>query len=192
MFTGIISILGRVEKRDGARLSIRAKIKRPALGASIAVNGVCLTVVKTKGTTHDFEVGPETWSRTSLGSLKTGSPVNVETSLRLGDEVGGHFVSGHVDAAAKILSFAPWGEKFWRLRLELPKALRGLVAEKGSVAVDGVSLTVTKTSASWLEIMLVPHTLSRTTLGKRKPGDRVNLEADPLARYARAAARSLR
>jgi riboflavin synthase len=192
MFSGIINVLGTVEKREGARLSIRAKIKKPSLGASIAINGVCLTVVKTNGATHEFEVGPETWARTSLGSLRTGSPVNVETSLRLGDEVGGHFVSGHVDAAGAVVAFKPWGPDFWRLRLELPKALRGLVAEKGSIAVDGVSLTVTKTSASWLEIMLVPHTLTHTTLGGRKPGDRVNLEADPLARYALAAARSLR
>jgi riboflavin synthase len=192
MFTGIISVLGKVAKRDGAKLSIRARIKKPALGASIAINGVCLTVVKTRNMTHDFEVGPETWARTSLGSLKTGARVNVEASLKIGDEVGGHFVSGHVDASAKILAFAPWDKDFWRLRVELPKALRGLVAEKGSVAVDGVSLTVTKTSSSWFEIMLVPHTLSQTTLGARKRGDRVNLEADPLARYALAAARSLK
>lgn len=192
MFTGIINVLGTVEKRAGARLTIGAKIKRPALGASIAINGVCLTVVRTAGSKHDFEVGPETWARTSLGSLKHGSPVNVETSLKIGDEVGGHFVSGHVDASAKISAFAPWDKEFWKLRLELPKPLRGLIAEKGSVAVDGVSLTVTKTGPAWFEIMLVPHTLKMTTLGARKPGDRVNLEADPLARYALAAAAALR
>jgi riboflavin synthase len=192
MFSGIISVLGKVEKRQGTRLSIRANIKKPALGASIAINGVCLTVVRTAAAKHEFEVGPETWSRTSLGSLKNGSQVNVETSLRIGDEVGGHFVSGHVDASAKILAFAPWDKEFWRLRLKLPRPLRGLVAEKGSVAVDGVSLTVTKTGPTWFEIMLVPHTLKNTTLGRRKPGDHVNLEADPLARYALAAAASLR
>lgn len=192
MFTGIIGVLGKVEKRDGARLSIRAKIPKPKLGASIATNGVCLTVVSTKNDVHTFEVGPETWARTSLGALKKGASVNVEPSMRLGDEVGGHFVSGHVDAPAKILEFAPWGPEFYRLRLELPKSLRSLVAEKGSVAVDGVSLTVTKTAPKWFEIMLVPHTLSRTTLGARKPGERVNLEADPLARYAVNAVETLR
>jgi riboflavin synthase len=192
MFTGIINVRGKVEKRSGSRLAIWAKIKKPALGASIAINGVCLTVVSTKEDVHAFEVGPETWNRTNLGELKPGSNVNVETSLKTGDELGGHFVSGHVDASAEILAFAPWDKDFRRLRVELPKALRGLVAEKGSIAVDGVSLTVTKTSASWLEIMLVPHTLSNTTLGGRRPGDLVNLEADPLARYALAAARSLR
>ena len=192
MFTGIINVLGKVVKREDARLFIRAEIEKPRLGASIAINGVCLTVVKTNGKTHEFEVGPETWSRTSLGALSAGSPVNVETSMRLGDEVGGHFVSGHVDAAAEILLLEPWGKDFWRLRLELPKPLRALVAEKGSVAVDGVSLTVTKVGASWLEIMLVPHTLARTSLGGRKPGERVNLEADPLARYAVNAVEILR
>jgi riboflavin synthase len=192
MFSGIINVLGKVEKREGSRLSIRAKINRPALGASIAINGVCLTAVATKNDVHQFEVGPESWARTSLGALKKGSPVNVETSLRMGDEVGGHFVSGHVDAPSKILAFAPWDKEFWRLRLELPKSLRAFVAEKGSVAVDGVSLTVTKAGPSWLEIMLVPHTLSRTTLGGRKPGERVNLEVDPLARYAVNAVQTLR
>src|SRR6185312_16769542 len=116
---------------------------------------------------------------------------NLETSLRLGDEIGGHFVSGHVDAPAKILALEPWDKDFWRLRLELPKTLKPFVAEKGSVAVDGISLTVTKTNARWFEIMLVPHTLAHTTLGARKPGDRINLEADPLARYAVNAARTL-
>ncbi|HEX4048907.1 MAG TPA: riboflavin synthase [Elusimicrobiota bacterium] len=192
MFTGIIGVLGKVEKREGARLSIRAKIAKPKLGASVAINGVCLTVVATKDDLHRFEVGPETWARTSLGALKAGSAVNVETSLRLGDEVGGHFVSGHVDAPSKILALAPWDKEFWRLRLELPKSLRAFVAEKGSVAVDGVSLTVTRVGPSWLEIMLVPHTLSRTNLGGRKTGERVNLETDPLARYAVNAVETLR
>ena len=192
MFTGIINVLGTVEKRKGARLSIRAKITEPALGASIAINGVCLTVIATKNDRHDFEVGPETWSRTNLGSLQLGTPVNVETSLRLGDEIGGHFVSGHVDATAEILKLEPWTKGFWRLRAELPKALRGLVASKGSIAVDGISLTVTAVSRKRFEIMLVPHTLSQTTLGGRKAGERVNLEADPLARYAVQAVKTLR
>ncbi len=184
MFTGIINVLGKMEKRAGARLWIRAKIKKPKLGASIAVNGACLTAVSTKKALHQFKVGPETWSRTNLGSLKKGSPVNVETSLRLGDEVGGHFVSGHVDATAEILALEPWGDEFWRLRVRLPKILRGLVAEKGSIAVDGISLTVSKTAAAWFEVMIVPHTIASTNLGRRGAGERVNLEADPLARYA--------
>lgn len=192
MFTGIIEVLGQVEKRTATTLAVRARIPKPKLGASIAINGCCLTVVKTEKNSHSFDVGPDTWKRTNLGLTAKGAPVNVETSLRIGQEVGGHFVTGHVDATAKVLVHAPWGEGFWRFRAELPAVLRGLVAVKGSIAIDGTSLTVTAVDKNWFEVMLVPHTLSRTTLGRRKPGDRVNLEADPLARYARAAAAALR
>lgn len=188
MFTGIINHLGRVKKRTATTLEITAKIPRPRLGASIAVNGVCLTA--TGGL--KFDVGPETWARTSLGALRPGDDVNVEPSLRVGDEIGGHFVSGHVDATGEIVSLEPWGEGFYRLRATLPGILRGLVAEKGSIAIDGISLTVVKASASEFEVMLVPHTLQNTNLRKRAAGDRVNLEADPLARYAKAAAEALR
>ncbi|MEK7388857.1 MAG: riboflavin synthase [Elusimicrobiota bacterium] len=191
MFTGIIEFLGRVEGKTPTTLTVAAKVK-PTLGASIAVNGCCLTVVETKNGRHRFDVGPETWNRTSLGQLRVGQSVNIEPSLRMGGEVGGHFVTGHVDAAARILGLVPWGKGFWRLRMELPPALRGLVAEKGSIAVDGISLTVTGVTDKDLEIMLVPHTLENTNLGRRKAGDRVNLEADPLARYAFAAAAALK
>ncbi len=192
MFTGIIETLGTCAKRTETSLVIGAKLPRPKLGASIAINGCCLTVVETKNGRHRFDVGPDTWARTNLGALKNGDPVNVEASLKVGAEIGGHFVTGHVDATAKILVLEPWGEGFWRLRAELPKNLRGLVAVKGSVAVDGISLTVTAAGADFFEIMLVPHTLQRTTLGRRKIGDRVNLEADPLARYAMRAVETLR
>jgi riboflavin synthase len=192
MFTGIIEVLGKVEKRTDTTLLIDARIGKPKLGASIAINGCCLTVVKSKKDIHCFDVGPDTWARTNLGALNPGKPVNVEPSLKVGTEIGGHFVTGHVDANGKILVLTPWGEGFWRLRVELPAALRGLVAVKGSVAVDGISLTVTAVQKKWFEVMLVPHTLSRTTLGSRKPGDRVNLEADPLARYAMNAVKVLR
>lgn len=192
MFTGIIETMGKVERRTATTLAVRAKIARPKIGASIAVNGCCLTVVKTKNGFIRFDVGPDTWARTNLGELNTGQSVNIEPSLRLGDDVGGHFVTGHVDAAAKVLAHEPWGDGFCRFRAQLPKVLRGLVAVKGSIAVDGTSLTVTAVSASWFEVMLVPHTLQNTTLGGRRPGDRVNLECDPLARYAMAAASALR
>jgi riboflavin synthase len=192
MFTGIINHLGTVQKRTATTLVVAAKLPKPKLGASIAINGVCLTVVKTSGAVHAFDVGPETWARTSLGALKSGQPVNVEPSLKMGDEIGGHFVSGHVDAAAHVVSLEPWGEGFWRLRVELPKSLRGLVAVKGSIAIDGISLTVTAADAGAFEVMLVPHTLANTNLGRRKANDMVNLEADPLARYAMAAAAALR
>lgn len=181
MFTGIVETLGAVTKRAGRVLEVKAAIPKPRLGASIAINGCCLTVVATKAGTHRFDVGPETWRRTNLSEV---SRVNVEPSLRVGDELGGHFVLGHVDATARVLALEPWEKGFRRLRVELPRELSRLVAEKGSIAVDGVSLTVTKVGPRWFEIMLVPHTLERTTLGGRRPGERVNLEADPLARYA--------
>jgi riboflavin synthase len=192
MFTGIINHLGKVEKRTANGLSIRAKLPKPKLGASIAINGVCLTVVKTKNGVHSFDVGPDTWARTNLGSLKTGQAVNVEPALRHGDELGGHFVTGHVDASAEIISLEAWGEGFWRLRVQLPSLLRGLVAVKGSIAIDGISLTVTAVERDLFEVMLVPHTLQNTNLGRRTAGEKVNLEADPLARYAMAAAAALR
>ena len=192
MFTGIINHLGKIEKRTANGLVIGAKIAKPKLGASIAVNGVCLTVVKTKNGKHSFDVGPDTWARTNLGSLRTGQAVNIEPALRHGDELGGHFVTGHVDAAAEIISLEPWGEGFWRLRVELPKVLHGLAAVKGSIAIDGISLTVTAVGRNHVEVMLVPHTLQNTNLGRRAAREKVNLEADPLARYAMAAAAALR
>jgi riboflavin synthase len=184
MFTGIIETLGTVENRTEKALTIRARIGSRKLGASIAINGVCLTAVESKKDLHRFDVGPDTWARTNLGNLVRGDLVNVEPSLRIGDEVGGHFVTGHVDAAVPIRSLEPWDEGFWRLRIDLPPVLRGLVATKGSIAVDGISLTVTKCARAYFEVMLVPHTLEITTLRRRQPGDRVNLECDPLARYA--------
>ncbi|MDE2490273.1 MAG: riboflavin synthase [Elusimicrobia bacterium] len=192
MFSGIIERLGTVAARTASTLTVRADIPKPKLGASVAINGCCLTVVATKKGAHSFDVGPETWKRTNLGTLAKGDRVNVEPSLRLGDEVGGHFVTGHVDATAEILQVTPWTDGFKRFRAELPSPLRGLVAEKGSIAVDGVSLTVTAVGPRWFEIMLVPHTLERTTLGRARPSRRVNLEADPLARYAAAAAAAAR
>lgn len=192
MFTGIINHLGKIEKRTANGLVIAAKIPKPKLGASIAVNGVCLTVVKTSNGKHSFDVGPDTWARTNLGSLRTGQAVNIEPALRHGDELGGHFVTGHVDASAEIISLEAWGEGFWRLRVELPSLLRGLVATKGSIAIDGISLTVTAVERGYLEVMLVPHTLQNTNLGRRTAREKVNLEADPLARYAMAAAAALR
>ena len=190
MFTGIIENLGQVVLASGSVLSVSSKLPKPKLGASIAINGCCLTVVEVKGSVLRFDVGPETLKRTNLGELVPGTNVNVEASLKLGDALGGHFVSGHVDAAAKVLALKPWDKDFYLLRVERPKELRGMVAEKGSIAIDGISLTVTKADKSSFEVMLVPHTLQLTTLGARKAGARVNLEADPFARYAFAAVRS--
>jgi riboflavin synthase len=183
MFTGIINQLGTVKKRTATTLTIAVKLPKPKLGASIAVNGVCLTVTKTSDGVHSFDVGPDTWKRTNLGALAVGRSVNIEPSLRLGDEIGGHFVSGHVDAAADVISLEPWGEGFWRLRVELPQILRGLVAVKGSIAIDGISLTVAAVDDSSLSVALIPETIERTSLGAAAPGSPVNLEVDVLAKY---------
>jgi riboflavin synthase len=150
---------------------------------SIAVNGVCLTATDVDHNIIDFDVVPETLSRSNLGALREGDTVNLEYSLRLGDRLGGHFVYGHVDAAAQVLSRAAEGQGE-RMRIELPQALRRYVCEKAFISVDGVSVTVASAGEDWFELALIPETLRRTTLGRRDAGDRVNLEIDPLARYA--------
>ena len=186
MFTGIIQAVGTVAARSRSGLQVQAALRgRP--GDSVAVNGACLTITKPTRGTLSFDVGDETWRLTNLGSLAKGARVNLEPALRAGDPLGGHLVSGHVDARAKVLAHAPAEKGFTRLRIELPKALKGLVALKGSVAIDGVSLTVTKVTANWFEIMLVPHTLAHTTLARLTAGSTINLEADLLARYVQAA-----
>ena len=187
MFTGIIQTLGRVSSRRRNALSIAAKLRARA-GDSVAVNGACLTVVPPlRSGRLDFDVSDETWHLTNLGELSEGDPVNLEPALKAGDALGGHMVSGHVDARGEVLETEELPEGFRRVRVSLPPALKGLVALKGSVCVDGVSLTVTAVSPKWLETVLVPHTLAQTNLGSRKKGDAVNLEADLIARYVRAA-----
>lgn len=187
MFTGIIQSMGRVASKDHRSLRVAARLSvKP--GDSVAVNGTCLTVTApiSRGTLC-FDVSDETWTRTSLGELKTGERVNIEPALKAGDALGGHLVSGHVDARGKILAIEPLPEDFARLRVSLPPQLKRLVAVKGSVAVDGISLTVTRVGRGWFEAALVPHTLKHTNLSSCRPGQRVNLEADLIARYVQAA-----
>ncbi len=187
MFTGIIQTLGRVSSRSRNALSIAARLRARA-GDSVAVNGACLTVVPpVKAGRLDFDVSDETWRLTNLGALSQGDSVNLEPALKAGDALSGHLVSGHVDARGEILEKEALPEGFARLRVSLPADLQGLVALKGSVCIDGVSLTVTRVSGKWFETVLVPHTLGQTNLGSRKEGDAVNLEADLIARYVRAA-----
>lgn len=155
---------------------------------SIAVNGVCLTATDVDHNVVDFDVVPETLSRSNLGSLREGETVNLEYSLRLGDRMGGHFVYGHVDATGSVISRVAEGQGE-RVRIELPTALQKYVCEKAFISVDGVSVTVAAAGEGWFELALIPETLRRTTLGRRNAGDRVNLEVDPLARYAVEAAR---
>jgi riboflavin synthase len=186
MFTGIVAELGEVaavEHHGGAaRLTIRGSTEGVALGESIAVNGVCLTVAGILDGTFTADVMGETLSRSGLGALTPGAPVNLERSARLADRMGGHLVQGHVDATATIISRTP-AEHWDQVRISLPGRIARYVVEKGSIAVDGVSLTVSALSDGWFEVWLIPETLKRTTLGTRKPGEIVNLEVDVIAKY---------
>lgn len=191
MFSGLISYKGNVQQvqplpQGGLRLRVRcegASDEEVEPKDSIAINGVCLTATQVEHNIIDFDVIPETLARSNLGSLREGDSVNVEYSLRLGDRMGGHFVYGHVDAAAAVLSRTPEGQGE-RMRIALPENLRRYVCEKAFISVDGVSVTVAAAGDEWFELGLIPETLRRTTLGHRSAGDRVNLEVDPLARYA--------
>jgi riboflavin synthase len=195
MFTGIVAELGEVagaeQHGDAVSLTVRGSTEGVALGESIAVNGVCLTVTGILDGTFTADVMGETLSRTTLGTLTAGAPVNLERSARLADRIGGHLVQGHVDATATIISRAP-AEHWDQVRISLPGTIARYVVEKGSIAVDGISLTVSAlsppgpkdgTADSWFEVCLIPETLKRTTLGTRKPGEAVNLEVDMIAKY---------
>lgn len=188
MFTGIIEDLGIVESltktNTGARLTIESKVcaSDARIGASININGACLTVVDIKGNIFSFNISSETLNRTNLGRLKPGERVNMERSLRADSRLGGHFVTGHIDCTAKIVSKEPQGE-FVKMEIDIPKPLTGYLVEKGSVAVDGISLTINTLGDKSFTVMLIPHTLSITTLGKKQTGDYVNIEVDVLAKY---------
>jgi riboflavin synthase len=182
MFTGIVRELGTVVSFDDSRLVVAAAdtAASAAVGDSVAVAGVCLTVVEADGPLA-FDVVPETLARTALGRLEPGSPVNLEASLRVGDRLGGHVVQGHVDAVGRVRSVTPEGEGC-RVWVDAPDAVVRYCIEKGSIAVDGVSLTVAAFDDEGFEVALIPHTLAVTTLGSLEPGDQVNLEADVLGK----------
>jgi riboflavin synthase len=185
MFTGIVEETGRVLRRTGARLvvSAGATLDATQVGSSLAVNGVCLTVVELGADSVGFDVGPETLARSALGDLSPGDEVNLERPMRLDGFVGGHLVLGHVDGVGVIEAVEREGETA-RLRIEWQDpGLGPLLIPKGSVAVDGVSLTVAVLGAKAFEIMVIPHTLERTTLGGLKAGRRVNLEMDVIGKY---------
>lgn len=195
MFTGLVTERGRLleepvaSAQGGVRLAIghgEALTERLGLGASLAVSGVCLTVVAAGAGRTEVELSPETLARTTLGGLRRGSEVNLEPALRVGDPLGGHWVQGHVDGTTPVETRRDLGDHRV-LAFALPAEMAPYLVEKGSVTVDGVSLTVAALAAGGFEVALIPHTLAVTTLGALAPGDRVNLEVDVLAKYVQQA-----
>ena len=188
VFTGIVQERGRVVSVDGGPDGIQVRLDAPrtaasvAIGDSVAIDGCCLTVTSVKDSTLSFDAVPETLDRTTLGSLAAGSEVNLEPALRAGDPLGGHYVQGHVDSVGRVRSIEPEGDGK-RIWVDAPPAVLRYCVEKGSVAVQGASLTVAALDESGFAVALIPHTLAETTLGAIAPGDHVNLEVDVLAKY---------
>ena len=189
MFTGIVTDIGKIKAISDLPMGKRFRVETSYdittidIGASIAHSGVCLTVVEKGSNWFDVEAWEEALRLTTLGSLNKGDPVNLERSLKIGDELGGHLVSGHVDGIAKIISVDEEGDAV-RYTLDAPKELAKFIAAKGSVALDGTSLTVNKVDGTKFDVLLIKHSLEVTTWGSRKLGDLLNLEIDTMARYA--------
>jgi riboflavin synthase len=179
MFTGIVEELGRLARRDGGRFEFTADVVLEDLdiGDSVSHNGVCLTVVDIRPGGYAVDVVDETLTRSNLGDLAVGDPVNLERPLRAGDRFGGHIVQGHVDGVGVVVRAAP------DLEVEVPGHLSRYLVEKGSITVDGCSLTVVEAGCASFTVAVIPHTAAVTTLGHRTPGDRVNLEVDVVAKY---------
>jgi len=186
VFTGLVEEKGAVAARrrtsDGAVLALRTSLGPLAIGESISVDGACLTVTKTTNGGFEADVSNETLARTTLGELREGAPVNLERSLALGDRLGGHLVSGHVDATCSLAARAPLGDAI-TMTFRFPPQLARFIAEKGSVAVNGVSLTVNAATADTFDVAIIPHTRDVTSLGALGVGSRANLEVDLIARY---------
>jgi riboflavin synthase len=188
MFTGIITDIGEVAAREGGRFVVRCAFAADsiAIGASISCDGCCLTATAVapegSGSTFTVDVSNETLSRTTLGEWQRGRRINLERALKAGDELGGHIVSGHVDGVGRIAAMRADGQSR-RFSIEVPPEIARYIAPKGSVALDGISLTVNEVEGNLFGINIIPHTLTHTTLGAKKPGDRVNLEVDVVARY---------
>lgn len=184
MFTGIIEELGTVERVGAGRITVRAQrvLEGTRLGDSIAVNGVCLTVTHLTGAGFTADVMPETLRRSGLGALQPGSRVNLERAMAADGRFGGHIVSGHIDGMGQILALRDEGNAVWITIAAPPELLRGIV-EKGSVAIDGVSLTVAAVTSQDFSVSIIPHTGGQTTLLHRRPGEQVNLETDIIGKY---------
>ncbi len=188
MFTGIITAQGTVTQVDATRGDKRFVIETPwnmadvPMGASIACSGCCLTVVAKTQNSFTVDVSEESLSKTTLRDWTVGTKINLESSLKFGDELGGHLVSGHVDALATLVSITPEGDSH-RLKIRVPQDLKHFIAPKGSVGLDGISLTVNEVEDDVFGVNIIPHTWTITTLGQKKVGDKLNLEIDMLARY---------
>jgi riboflavin synthase len=189
MFTGIIAAIGKVESVQAQggdlRLDIDAQsldLSDVKLGDSIAINGVCLTVVAIKHRVLSFDVSRESIDRTSLGNVKKGSSVNLEKAMAVGDRLGGHIVSGHVDGLGKVILLEPSARSV-KFRIEVPTDLERYIAEKGSICIDGTSLTVNNVGPAWFEVNIIPHTMQETIISDYQSGSVVNLEVDLIARY---------
>jgi len=188
MFTGLIQDIGKIQsinrRGEGISLTISTQLDLSAakIGDSISVDGVCLTITRLSGRTFSADVSSETLRRTTLSTAREGQPVNLETALKMSDPLGGHLVSGHVDGTGEIIETVPDGNSI-RYRFRVPAEVSRFLIEKGSVAVDGISLTVTECHDREFSVSIIPHTAQRTTLGKKKSGDRVNLENDMIAKY---------
>lgn len=189
MFTGIITDLGEViaiDRHDGgARFEVQTQydLSSVDIGASIAHSGCCLTVVEKKANRFYVDLSNETLSLTTLDSWKVGDRINLERALKVGDELGGHIVSGHVDGVGELIDLRQDGDA-WRLKVRVPRPLHRYIAPKGSIALDGISLTVNEVEDDVFGVAIIPHTWTHTTLSYRKAGDKLNLEIDLMARYA--------
>lgn len=189
MFTGIVEEVGSVQEINRSSGETRVKIKAINIvgdlrvGDSVMVNGACLTVTEVKGDAISFDISGETILRTNFVELRSGSAVNLERALKVSDRIGGHYVTGHIDGTAEITSFHEQGGSLM-LTVDIGKLDRRLVVEKGSIAIDGISLTVARQHGSMVEVAIIPYTLNATNLKARKPGDKVNVELDIFAKYA--------
>jgi riboflavin synthase len=197
MFTGLVQALGTIREAqdDGhggrtLRVAEAALAPKLEIGESVAVSGACLTVVARDGDAVAFQAGPETLAKTTLGKLATGDRVNLERALRAGDPIGGHFVTGHIDCTGTVLTRHPGGD-WLTVWFSFPREFGELLVEKGSVAVEGVSLTVVDVQGDRFSVMLIPHTRDNTTLGLKQPGAAVNLEFDLLAKHVRKLLKSM-
>lgn len=184
MFTGIIEEVGAISRRSGSDITILAKTVLEGVreGDSIAVNGTCLTVVSHDAESFVVQVSPETYKRTTLGGLKVGDAVNLERALAAGARMGGHFVQGHVDGVGRVHSVKPQGE-FALWRFQAPTEVARFLVQKGSIAIDGISLTVVDPVGDTFDVAIIPATLQKTTLSSKRAGDPVNMEADMLAKH---------